>query len=86
MTLGHYDDALRYMREARDLAVRRGANWLIAASPVQLGILAVLRGRLDEARPLLDEALDRSLAGSGLTQQQAVAIVRDQPLAGTQTS
>jgi hypothetical protein len=29
---------------------------------VQLGILAVLQGRLDEARPLLDEALDLSLA------------------------
>jgi hypothetical protein len=29
---------------------------------VQLGILAVLRGSLDEARPLLDEALDLSLA------------------------
>jgi predicted ATPase len=160
MTLGHYDDALRHLREARDLAVRCGADWLLAASPVQLGILAVLRGRLDEARPLLEEALDRSLAarrtslvalclaayarlalaegdpqraarlkgaadglrrrvglsawpflrrleddlvaeirhrlggnrfdqafqaGSRLTQQQAVAIVRDQPLAGTQT-
>jgi hypothetical protein len=29
---------------------------------VQLGILAVLRGSLDEARPLLEEALDLSLA------------------------
>ena len=29
---------------------------------MQLGILAVLRGRLDEARALLDEALDLSLA------------------------
>jgi len=29
---------------------------------MQLGILAVLRGRPDEARALLDEALDRSLA------------------------
>ena len=45
MTLGHYDDALRHLREARDLAVRCGADWLLAASPVQLGILAVLRGR-----------------------------------------
>jgi predicted ATPase len=161
MTLGHYDDALPHLREAHDLAVRSGADWLIAAFPVQLGILAVLRGRLDEARPLLDEALDRSLAarrtsivtlclsgyaqlalaegdperaaqlegaadglrrrvglsawpflrrletdlaaeirhrlgrsqfdqafqaGSRLTQQQAVAIVRDESLAGTQTS
>jgi hypothetical protein len=29
---------------------------------VQLGTLAVLRGRLDEARALLEEALDLSLA------------------------
>jgi hypothetical protein len=29
---------------------------------VQLGILDILRGRLDEARPLLDEALDLSMA------------------------
>ena len=161
MTLGHYDDALGHLREARDLAVGCGADWLLAASPVQLGILAVLQGRLDEARPLLDEALDRSLAirrtslvtlclaayarlalaegdpqraaqlkgaadglrrrvglsawpflrrleadlvaeirdklgdsqfdqafqaGSRLTQQQAIAIVRDQPLVGSQTS
>ena len=62
MTLGHYDDALRHLREAHDLAVRHGADWLIAAYPVQLGILAILQGRLDEARPLLAEALDRSLA------------------------
>jgi predicted ATPase len=62
MTLGRYDDALRHLREARDLAERCGADWLLAASPVQLGVLAVLQGRLDEARPLLDQALDRSLA------------------------
>jgi tetratricopeptide (TPR) repeat protein len=62
MTLGRYDDALRHLCEARDLAERCGADWLLAASPVQLGVLAVLQGRLDEARPLLDEALDRSLA------------------------
>jgi tetratricopeptide (TPR) repeat protein len=62
MTLGRYDDAKRHLREARDLAERCGADWLLAASPVQLGVLAVLQGRLDEARPLLDQALDRSLA------------------------
>ena len=60
--LGHYDDALRHLREARDLAERPGADWLVAGSRVQLGILAVLRGSLDEARPLLGEALDLSLA------------------------
>ena len=61
MTLGLYDDALRHLREARGLAERSGRDWLLAASPVQLGILAVLRGRLDEARALMDEALDLGL-------------------------
>ena len=60
--LGRYDDALRHLREARDLADRVGGDWLAAGSRVQLGILDVLRGSLDEARPLLKEALDRSLA------------------------
>ena len=62
IALGRYDDALRYLREARDLADRCGGDWFAAGSRVQLGILAVLRGRLDEARALLDEALDLSLA------------------------
>ena len=62
MALGRYDDALRYLREARDLAEVCGGDWFAAGSRVQLGILAVLRGRLDEARALLDEALDLSLA------------------------
>jgi predicted ATPase len=60
--LGRYDDALRYLREARDLAERVGGDWSAAGSRVQLGILAVLRDRLDEAQALIDEALDRSLA------------------------
>ncbi len=60
--LGHYDHALRYLREARDLAERSGGTWVSAGSRVQLGILNVLRGRPDEARALLDEALDLSLA------------------------
>jgi tetratricopeptide (TPR) repeat protein len=61
--LGRYDDALRHLLEARDLAERIGDDWLAAGSQVQLGILAVLRGSLNEARPLLGEALDLSLAG-----------------------
>jgi len=60
--LGRYDDALRHLREARDVAERPGEEWLTAGSRVQLGILAVRQGRLDEARTLLDEALDMSLA------------------------
>ena len=62
MALGRYDNALRHLREARDLAEVCGGDWFAAGSRVQLGILAVLRGRLDEARTLIDEALDLSLA------------------------
>jgi predicted ATPase len=57
-----YDDALGHLREARDLAERFHNAWLAAASQVQLGNLAVMRGRLEEAGALLDEALDLSLA------------------------
>jgi predicted ATPase len=60
--LGRYDDALRHLREARDLTERFGGHWLIAGPLVQLGIVYVLQGRPDDARPLLNEALDRSLA------------------------
>jgi tetratricopeptide (TPR) repeat protein len=60
--LGRYDDAVGHLREARELAERPGAAWLGAGSRVQMGILAVLRGRRDQARVLLDEALDLSLA------------------------
>ena len=61
--LGRYDNALQHLREARDLAERYGGDWLAAGSRVQLAILYVLSGRLSEARPLLNEALDQSLAG-----------------------
>ncbi|HEY4466113.1 MAG TPA: DUF4062 domain-containing protein [Streptosporangiaceae bacterium] len=60
--LGRYDDAQGHLREARDLTERAGGAWLGGASRVQLGILAVFRGRRDQARVLLDEALDLSLA------------------------
>lgn len=60
--LGRYDDALRHLRESHDLAERVGGDWAAAAARGQLGILHVLRGSLGEARPLLEEALDRSLA------------------------
>jgi predicted ATPase len=60
--VGRYDDALRHLREARGLAARFDSAWLAAWSRVLLGTLAVVRGRLEEARTLLDEALDLSLA------------------------
>jgi len=60
--LRHYDDAVRYQSEARDQAEQAGYDWLGAGSRVQLGILAVLQGRLDEAPALLGEALEVSRA------------------------
>src|SRR5262249_58332692 len=59
---GRYDDAIRHLREMRDTAERFGYAWLAAWSRAQLGTVAVLQGRLDQARELLDEALNRSLA------------------------
>jgi len=59
---GRYDDAIRHLREMRDIAERFGYAWLAAWSRAQLGTVAVLQGRLDQARELLDEALNRSLA------------------------
>jgi len=50
IALDRYDDALRHLREARDLAERSGGDWLTAGPRVQLAILAVLRGSLEEAR------------------------------------
>ena len=60
--LGRPDDALQHLRVTRELADRFGYAWLTASSRVQLGILAVVQGRLEEARELLDEALELSLA------------------------
>jgi predicted ATPase/class 3 adenylate cyclase len=61
-TVGRYDDALRHLTEARDLAERFDNPWLGAASRVVLGTLAVAQGRPKEARALLDEGLELSLA------------------------
>ena len=50
------------VHEAHDLPDRFGYTWLAAWSRVQLGTLDVAGGQLAEARALLDEALDLSLA------------------------
>jgi len=60
--VGRYDAALPYLGQMRDLADRFGYDWLAAWSRGLLGTVAVLQGRLDEARELLDEALNLSLA------------------------
>jgi predicted ATPase len=60
--LGRPEAALGHLREARDLAGRFDHAGLSAWSQVQLGILAIARGRPEEARALLDEGLELSLA------------------------
>jgi ATP/maltotriose-dependent transcriptional regulator MalT len=64
MAVGRYDDALRHLREMHDLAERSGYPWLAAWSQVLTGTVAVAQGRLDQARDLLDEALDQGLAAN----------------------
>jgi tetratricopeptide (TPR) repeat protein len=61
-TARRYDEALRHLSEARDLAEEFDGTWLTGGSRVMLGILAVVRGRLDEAAGLLSEALALSVA------------------------
>ena len=60
--IGRDDDAVRHLSEARELADRFSYHWPATWSRVQLGTLAVRQGQLDEARELLDKALDLSLA------------------------
>jgi predicted ATPase len=60
--LGRHEAALGHLREARALADRFDHAGLSAWSQVQLGILAIMRGRPEEAWALLDEGLELSLA------------------------
>jgi len=62
MAVARHDDALAHLREACDQAERFGNAWLAAWSRGQLGILAIMRGRPEEAGTLLDGALRLSLA------------------------
>jgi hypothetical protein len=62
MALGRHDGASQHLDAARDLAQRHSGDWLTAGCQAELGILEVFRGGLDEARTLLDQALDLSLA------------------------
>jgi predicted ATPase len=59
---GRYRDALGHLRKARELAGQLGNIRLMAGSTVQLGTLAVMRGRPEEAWALLDQGIDLSVA------------------------
>jgi predicted ATPase/class 3 adenylate cyclase len=60
--LGRPDGALLHLAVMRELADRFGYTWLTASARLQLGMLAIVQGRPGQARELLDEALDLSLA------------------------
>ena len=60
--IGRYDDADHHLTETRHLAKRFGSDWLAAASRIQMGLLAVGRGALDEAGERFDEVLKMSMA------------------------
>jgi predicted ATPase len=60
--LGRHEAALGHLREARALAGRFDHAGLSAWSQVQLGILALARGRPEEAQTLLNEGMELSWA------------------------
>jgi predicted ATPase len=62
-TLGRQDAAREHLTQAIQLGEVFENDWLTAASRVQLGTLAVMQGRLDDARTLLEEGLSLSLDG-----------------------
>jgi tetratricopeptide (TPR) repeat protein len=61
ISAGRFDDALGHLEEARELGKRFESAWLTAWSLVQMGTTAILQSRLDQARELLDDALNRSI-------------------------
>jgi ATP/maltotriose-dependent transcriptional regulator MalT len=61
ITIGRHDDAARDLGEALEWARRLDNPWLVGWSQTELGILAATRGRVPEARGLLDDGLTQSL-------------------------
>ena len=58
---GRYEDAHGHLRDARELADRCDYRWPAAWSRTELATVALVDDRPDEARSLLDEALELSL-------------------------
>jgi hypothetical protein len=63
---GDYDQAQRHVQEARTLGDLFNSPFLSAWSRAMLSAVSVARGRLDEAQAVLNEAVERSLAPSGM--------------------
>jgi ATP/maltotriose-dependent transcriptional regulator MalT len=74
MAMGRYDDALSHLREMNDLAERFGYPWLAAWSQVLTGTVAIAQGRLDQARDLLDGALDEGKSAN-ITSSMALGLI-----------
>lgn len=60
--IGRHNDAVGHLNEVTNLAGRFDNPWLAAVSRIQLSTVAIVQGQLEEAREVLDEALDWSLA------------------------
>jgi predicted ATPase len=60
MDVGRHDEALRHLMHVRELSEEFDNAWL-SVSWVHLGTLAIMQGRLDDARALLNESLTMSL-------------------------
>jgi predicted ATPase/DNA-binding SARP family transcriptional activator len=60
--LGRYEDASEHLGQASNAAEKNGGHWFATGGRVRLAILDVRRGRLEEGRQLLAEALDLGLA------------------------
>jgi predicted ATPase/class 3 adenylate cyclase len=56
------DELEQHLRVMRELADRFGYTWLTASARLQLGMLATVQGRPGQARALLEEGLQLSLA------------------------
>jgi predicted ATPase len=57
VALARYDDSLVRFEEARELADGFDYRWMAATSRAQIGTVAVLQGRLEEGRQVLEEGL-----------------------------
>jgi predicted ATPase len=60
LAIGRPDDALPHLRQVRELSQQFDNAWL-SVSWSQLGTLAIMQGRLEDARALLDDGLTMSL-------------------------
>lgn len=66
MAVGRHDEALPHLMQVRELAGQFDNPW-ISVPWADLGILAIMQGRLDDARAVLNEGLTMSLDAESTT-------------------